>query len=132
MSDFGSEIGSAIGGAVGGAIGGAMSGFNGLLCDPSGMEEAASRVTQQANVVSQVKDMAEKTVSVVTGGWVGGDADAYAMAIMTQLLPAVALLEAAIADFSGTIGNSLDLFKGADLSVGKEGDALSSLFSSII
>jgi uncharacterized protein YukE len=124
-----SSIGGVIGGAIGGAAGAAI---DGLLCQPSGIQQVISVAKAQQSAADGIKDACQQTVAAVNGSWIGGDEEAYSKAILTQLLPAIASLALAFANVQTNLSSGLDVMQNADQAISKLGDQLGSQFNGII
>jgi hypothetical protein len=93
----------------------------------------------QQQIMGQLRSMTDDVMSpidrliseILSGAWVGDDADAMVNEIRTVVIPMVQELIAAIGGINTGVGRSLDLFHQTDTQAAGKVDDLVGVFSSI-
>jgi uncharacterized protein YukE len=97
----------------------------------SQMSNVMGQISNQANVVSQLKDTAAGFGPKILMGWEGDDAQEFARRLVSSFLPKVADLIAAIAGCNTNISNAIQIMDKADAAVSGIADEVAQVFGSI-
>lgn len=100
-----------------------------MLAGPT--QEIIGRITQQINVMEDVRGRVGSMSQALGGAWVGQDADAFMQEIATRVIPEIMDLIASIAGMPGGFSKMMDMTRAADSAARGRIGGLSDMFGSI-